>query len=143
MEMTLVEMLWMVTIQLFIFSEAKGQLGVRGAIRSAWIKYYLKSVYCHFEILGGNRNQFEHYHILDEFPFEKLQKTTTSLIQKCFQKIAKDYSVMLAGEETTSRCFSREEIILEIFFLGIQWERLERKLVQNKDDGACLECASA
>lgn len=117
MEIPLGEMLWMVTIQPFIFSEAKGQLGVGDATRSAWIKYYLKSVYCHFEILGKNRNQFEHYHILNEFPFEKLQKTPTSLIQKYFQNIAKDCAVMLAGE-TTSRCFSWEEPILGIFSLA-------------------------
>lgn len=55
-----------------------------------------------------NRKQFEQYHILDEFPFEELQKTPTNQIQS-FERIAKDCTVLLAEGETTSRCFSREE----------------------------------
>lgn len=116
----------MVTIQPFIFNEAKGQLGVGGRHKASLNKILLEVCMLPFWDLGEkNRNQFEHYHILDGFPFEELQKTPTSLIQKCFQTIAKNYAVMLAGGETTSRCFSREEPILGIFSLAFNerdWE---------------------
>lgn len=80
-----------------------------------------------------NRSQFEHYHILDEFSFEELHKTPTSQIQS-FQKIAKDCAVLLAGGKTTSRCFSREEPILEAISGHSLRETGKEAISEKKDE---------
>lgn len=99
----------MVTIQPFIFSETKGQLeGHEVSLNNRFLE-----VICVFPFWDLVKKQANlNTCILDEFPFEELQKTPTSQMQRSFQKIAKDCAVLPAGGETTSRCFSREELIL-------------------------------